>query len=105
MCDTSDKTTAIPTVQIDTPRMRVTEWHFPHKGAQTGWHRHAYDYVVVPLFNGQLRIELPGGEEMIAELRHGVPYARDIGTEHNVISDNDFECAFIELELLEDRPG
>ncbi|SFU62195.1 hypothetical protein SAMN04488527_10880 [Aliiroseovarius crassostreae] len=64
MCDTSDKTTATPTVQI-APRLRVTERRFPHKGAQTGWHRHAYDYVVVPLFNGQLRIELPGGEEMI----------------------------------------
>ncbi len=102
MCDINDQTTAIPTVQIDDKRVRVTEWRFPHKGTQTGWHIHDYDYVVVPLFNGSLRIELPGGEEMIAELRHGIPYSRAIGTEHNVISDNDFECAFIEVELLED---
>lgn len=102
MCTQHDKTcTAIPTVKIDNNRVRVTEWRFPHKGARTGWHRHDYDYVVVPLFTGTLRITLPDNEEMIAELRHGEPYCRPLGTEHDVINDNDFECAFVEIELLE----
>ncbi|WP_424942476.1 cupin domain-containing protein [Aliiroseovarius crassostreae] len=102
MCANHDQTcTAIPTTQIDNDRVRVTEWRFPHKGARTGWHRHDYDYVVIPLFNGTLRIELPGDEVVIAELRHGEPYYRELGVEHDVINNNDFECAFVEVELLE----
>lgn len=33
-------------VQIDDGRVRVTKWSFV-PGAETGWHRHEYDYVVV----------------------------------------------------------
>ena len=39
---------AQPTVQIDNETVRVTEWRFT-PGAATGYHRHAYDYVVVPM--------------------------------------------------------
>ena len=42
---------ATPTVQIDNERVRVTEWRFA-PGEATGWHRHAHDYVVVPLATG-----------------------------------------------------
>jgi len=42
---------AVPTVQIDDDRVIVTEWRFA-PGAETGWHRHAHDYVVVPMTNG-----------------------------------------------------
>jgi hypothetical protein len=38
---------AIPTVQIDNDHVKVTEWRFP-PGGETGWHRHAMYYVVVP---------------------------------------------------------
>ena len=38
---------AVPTVQIDNERTRVTEWRFA-PGASTGYHRHEYDYVIVP---------------------------------------------------------
>jgi len=102
MCDS--KGTATPTVLIDNDRVRVTEWRFAKKGDNTGWHRHAYDYVVIPLFDGVLEIELPGGENMKAELKNGVPYYREIGVEHDVKNGNDFECAFVEVELLEERP-
>ena len=94
---------AIGTVQIENARTRVTEWRFPKKGANTGWHRHEYDYVVVPLFDGVLQIKLSDGSEIMAELQHGVPYFRELGVEHDVISANDFDCAFIEVEFLE-RP-
>ena len=38
---------------------------------------------------------------ILAELKTGVPYYRELGVEHDVISDNDFDCAFIEVELLD----
>lgn len=93
--------TATGTVLIENARTRVTEWRFPKKGDNTGWHRHGYAYVVVPMFDGILEIDLGGGERMTAELRNGVPYYRDAGVEHDVINGNDFECAFIEVEFLD----
>jgi hypothetical protein len=85
---------------IDNARTRVTEWRFAAKGDNTGWHRHEYDYVVVPLFDGFLDIELPSGEVVKAPMKNGVPYFRDVGVEHDVRNGNDFECAFIEVEFL-----
>ena len=41
------------TVQVDNDRVVVTEWRFA-PGAETTWHRHGYDYVVVPLGTGKL---------------------------------------------------
>lgn len=90
-------TSAKPTQMIDNDRVRVTEWRFA-PGASTGWHRHEFDYVVVPLLDGNLRI-VEGEEEKIAELKQGVPYFRNVGVEHDVINANAFEYAFIEIEL------
>jgi quercetin dioxygenase-like cupin family protein len=88
----------VATKQIDNDRVRVTEWRFA-PGAATGWHRHEYDYVVVPLLSGRLRLVDPGGVESVAELTAGAPYFRPAGVEHDVINDNAFEFAFIEVEL------
>ena len=95
--------TAVPTVMIENGRVKVTEWRFKTKGDNTGWHRHAYDYIVVPQFDGVLEIDLGRGERVIAQMKKGVPYCREIGVEHDVINANEFECAFIEIELLEPR--
>lgn len=92
--------TAIPTVFIDNERTRVTEWRFRKKGDNTGWHRHQYDYVVIPLFDGVLEIDTGDGERKKAVLENGVPYFRHAGVEHDVTNGNDFECAFIEIEFL-----
>ena len=100
MCRPSEPGTARPTVRIDNERTRVTEWRFAGRGDNTGWHRHEFDYVVVPLFDGALEIEDPTGARSRAEMRHGVPYFRNAGVEHDVISANDFECAFVEIEFL-----
>jgi quercetin dioxygenase-like cupin family protein len=86
------------TVFIDNVRTRVTEWRFA-PGASTGWHRHEYDYVVVPLATGRLRIVAPDGTENIAELTLGEPYARPAGVEHNVINAGTEDFAFIEVEF------
>jgi beta-alanine degradation protein BauB len=89
---------AVPTVFIDNERVRVTEWRFA-PGAATGWHRHALDYVVVPMADGVLELVGPGGERSRAELKLGVPYFRNAGVEHDVINANAFEFAFVEVEL------
>jgi beta-alanine degradation protein BauB len=84
-------------VFIDNERVRVTEWRFA-PGAATGRHRHEYDYVVVPMLDGSLKL-LEGGGERAAELKKGVPYFRNVGVEHDVVNANEFEYAFIEVEL------
>ena len=100
MCSDTGSGTAMPTVLIENERTRVTEWRFKNRGDATGWHRHAHDYVVVPLFDGQLEIDTGADQHTIAPMQNGVPYFREIGVEHNVINGNDFECAFIEIEFL-----
>ena len=95
----SKRAAAVATLRLDEPHVRVTEFRFA-PGAETGWHRHAHDYVVVPLADGKLRLEEPGGTSRLAELHTHEPYARKAGVEHNVINANDFEFAFLEIELL-----
>jgi len=93
----SERPRAVPTVRIDNDRVRVTEWRFA-PGAATGWHRHEHDYVIVPLATGRLLLQ-EAGEERVAELSLGIPYFREAGIEHDVVSDNDGEFAFVEVEL------
>lgn len=100
MCTSKANGTAEATVFFQNERVRVTQWRFKNKGDHTGWHTHEYDYVVVPLFDGTLEIDLPDGSSSQAQLSHGVPYFRNLGAEHNVINANDFECAFVEIEML-----
>ncbi len=88
---------ARPTVFLDGPRQKTTEWRFP-PGAHTGWHRHGMDYVVVPMTTGDLTIVDDKGERK-APLVTGVPYERQAGVEHDVVNDNDFEFVFIEIEI------
>jgi beta-alanine degradation protein BauB len=88
---------AEPTVQIDNERARVTEWRFA-PGAATGWHRHEYDYIVVPLTSGTLLLEESGGSRT-AELAAGHAYFRTAGVEHDVINASDGPFAFVEIEL------
>ncbi len=103
MCTESGS--AVSTVMIENRRVKVTEWRFGQRGDNTGWHRHAHDYIVIPLFDGVLEIDLGNGQRTTASLQNGVPYYRDLGVEHDVINGNDFECAFVEVELLEPPIG
>ncbi len=91
------RSAAVPTVQIDNERVRVTEWRFP-PGAETGWHRHAMDYVVVPQTTGPLLLETAEGP-VTSQLTAGLAYARSLGVEHNVINTNTSEFVFVEIEL------
>ena len=94
---TEARKTAVPTRQLENERVIVTRWDFDI-GAETGWHTHEYDYVVVPVHTGNLKIESPDGD-FIAELQQGVSYTRNVGVHHNVINDNDFAFSFVEIEL------
>lgn len=85
------------TLMIDNDEVLVTEWRFA-PNAETGWHRHQYDYVVVPQSTGTLRLQENDGERT-AELISGQPYFRNSGVEHNVVNANDYEFVFIEVEI------
>jgi quercetin dioxygenase-like cupin family protein len=89
--------TAIATVQVENERVKVTEWRFA-PGAATGWHRHGYDYVVVPMVTGKLELE-DGKETRFADLTAGRSYYRPLGIEHDVINANDYEFVFVEVEF------
>jgi len=88
---------AVPSLQIDNERVKVTQWRFI-PGAETGYHRHEMDYVIVPVTSGTLLLETPAGE-VRSPLTAGVSYSRKAGVEHNVINDNDHEFVFVEIEL------
>jgi beta-alanine degradation protein BauB len=93
---------AKPVVHINDDRFRVTEWQFS-PGSETGWHRHDHDYVIVPLCDGLLRLDLPGDQQAEAPLTQGVPYSRRIGVEHNVTNGSDTKpLAFLEVEVVDD---
>ena len=93
----TDRPRAVATRQIDNERVIVTEWRFA-PGAETGWHRHGFDYVVIPGMDGQLLLQTEDGENS-ADLHAARSYFRSAGVEHNVINANDYEFFFIEVEL------
>lgn len=92
-----DIATSRSTVQIENAATRVAESRFP-PGASTGHHRHEYDYVVVPITSGRLRVKSSDGET-VNELVTGQAYFRSAGVEHEVINDNPYEFVFVEIEL------
>lgn len=93
-----ERSPAESAIQIDDGRVRVTEWRFA-PGAATGWHRHEFDYVVVPMTTGQLDMADENDVVRSTDLDAGVSYSRSAGVAHNVINANDFEFVFLEIEL------
>ncbi len=94
---TSDRPKAEAVLQIENDRVIITEWRFT-QGAETGWHKHGYDYIVVPGMKGKLLLETSEGEN-IAEFDAGPSYCRPLGVEHNVVNVNDYPFSFVEIEL------
>jgi quercetin dioxygenase-like cupin family protein len=93
---------AVPTVQADTPEVRVTEWRLP-PAAATGHHRHEHDYVVVPMTDGVLTIVAAAGRSE-APIRAGQSYFRKAGVEHDVRNETPREIVFVEVEMKGGRP-
>lgn len=94
---------ATPILHIEDDRFRATEWRFA-PGAETGWHVHGHDYVIVPLGPGELSLEEPSGGSRAATLTAHVPYARRAGVAHNVVNAGDAPLAFLEVEVVDDGP-
>ena len=92
-----DRPAATSTLLIDDGRVRVTRWDFV-AGAHTGWHRHGFDYVVVPMTDCHFLIEETGGSRKV-DVGAGAAYRRDVGVEHNVINGGDGPMSFIEIEM------
>ena len=84
---------AVPTLQIDNDRVVVTEWRFA-PGAETGWHRHAHDYVVVPQTTETIIRTHAANRE--AQSRQGVLSA--MGALANVVNAKD-RFVFVEVEI------
>jgi quercetin dioxygenase-like cupin family protein len=92
------KIQARSTVHIDNERARVTEWRLAPM-ATTGYHRHEFDYVVVPLTSGRMQLISPEGSKTTTEMTLGKPYFRSAGVEHETINANDYEFVFMEIEI------
>lgn len=88
---------AIPTVLVDDERVKVTRWDFA-PGAETGWHTHAMDYVVVPLTDCAFLLEEPTGERRV-DVAAGAAYSRLLGVSHNVVNGGSAPMSFVEVEL------
>lgn len=85
-------------VQIDNEQTRVTVWHFA-PGASTGFHKHEYDYVIVPQAGGALRQVYADGSSSVSALEAGQCYFRQAGVEHDVINDGTTPFSFVEIEF------
>jgi len=89
---------AVPALQVDNDRTVVTEWRF-EPGAETGWHVHAHDYVIVPITDGELLVETTSGTHA-SRLKAGNSHAATSGTEHNIVNAGDQPLVFVEIEIL-----
>ncbi|MCL6283772.1 cupin domain-containing protein [Ruegeria sp. 2012CJ41-6] len=89
---------ATATLMIDDARVRVTRFDFA-PGAETGWHRHAMDYVITAITDCHMRLDLPDGSSTKVTVPAGTAYRRDEGVEHNVINAGDTPMSFVEVEL------
>ena len=87
-------------VLVQNEKVIVTEWSF-EVGDSTGHHVHKYNYVVVPLFDGELRIVDKNNKETISKLSKGGAYYKEKGVEHNVFNNNNFPYSFTEVEIID----
>ena len=93
----NSRTRATSKLLQETERVIITEWRLA-PGAETGWHRHGHDYIVVCLTAGKLLAETATGN-VETELSFGQSYCRPVGVEHNIVNPGTSEFAFIEIEL------
>ena len=86
-------------VLIENDKTIVTEWLF-EVGDSTGHHIHKYNYIVVPMLDGELKIIDNKKNETISKLTKGGAYYREKGVEHNVFNNNSYPYSFIEVEII-----
>jgi hypothetical protein len=85
-------------VNVENDRVRVTTWTF-RDGDDTGYHRHEFDYIVVPITGGRFVITESDGSTRDMEQAAAGPYLGRAGTEHNVTNCSGTAASFVEIEL------
>jgi quercetin dioxygenase-like cupin family protein len=93
----SERQKAVFGVQLDNDRTIIRQWRFA-PGAETGWHCHKNDFIVVPQTEGTLLLQTIDGESS-KELMPSSSYFRNAGIKHNAINAGDDEIVLIEIEL------
>lgn len=92
-----DRPKAQGTTLEDNERVVITQWRFAPQ-AETGWHTHAMDYVVVYRTPATHVVETPDGVREVT-LQAGQSYFRAAGVQHNVINAGAEEVVLVEIEL------
>lgn len=95
---------ATATLLVDDDRVRVTRFDFA-PGAETGWHTHAFDYVITAVTDCVMLLEDPDGSTRRTVIAAGDAYRRSAGVKHNVINDGHVAMQFVEVELKEPSEG
>jgi beta-alanine degradation protein BauB len=90
--------TCTATVMVDDDLIRTTRFDFA-PGAETGWHRHRHDYVIVAVTDCHMLLEEPGGAMRRVLVPGGTAYRRAEGVEHNVVNDGAAVMSFVEVEV------
>lgn len=85
-------------VEIDNEIVRVTRWTLG-PSEDTGQHRHEFDYVVVPLTQGQMFVANTDGSSTTNDVTPGSPYFRHSGSEHTVSNSGRDVLDFVEIEV------
>jgi quercetin dioxygenase-like cupin family protein len=85
-------------VEIDNEQVRVTRWTL-RPSEDTGQHRHEFDYVVVPLTQGQMFVANTDGSSTTNDVTPGSPYFRHSGAEHTVSNSGSDVLDFVEIEV------
>ena len=93
----SERQKAVFNVQLDNDRTIIRKWCFA-PGAETGWHSHGDDFIVVPQTKGTLLLQTIDGESL-KELTPGSSYFRNAGIKHNAINSGGDEIVLLEIEL------
>lgn len=86
------------TVAADNEQVRVTVWSFS-AGEATGHHRHEFNYVVVPVTGGTLKVTDADGQQHELVQLAGSPYLGTAGTAHNVTGVYPEDTVFVDIEL------
>jgi beta-alanine degradation protein BauB len=85
------------TVLFEDDKTKITSWRFD-PGTETGWHRHAFDYVTIQKSGGRLKLENDEGEVRFVDyiMDHAAAYTAPI--KHNATNVSDEEVRVIEIE-------
>lgn len=95
----SSSEAAQPELLFTDDSVRITR-HSLVPRATTGVHTHEYDYVVIPVHGGVVRVER-GAESTEFMMTAGAPYVRESGVTHSLVNVSESEIVFVELEYLQ----